>query len=496
MKTEICIPITAKTVEKAIEDLKEAEKIVDLVELRIDYIKNIDNEKLEKLIQSKKNKIIVTCRSKSLGSNFKGNEKERIDLLKKAVELDADLIDIELESGNGTIKGLIKNKNKTRIIVSHHNSKETPKLEELNDKYSEIKKLNPDIVKIVTNAKSVNDNFKIFRLLKGKNDLIAFCMELRGHISRILAPKYGSLVTFASSGNEKESAPGQITIDEMKNVYNIDSIDKDTKVVGIIGEFAEDSMSKYMHNPSFKEEKLNYVYVPFKVEKEELKEFIKNMREFNFRGSSVTIPHKVEVMKYIDEVDDTAEKVGAVNTLVENDGKLNGYNTDYYGAVQALKEKTPLKEKEVFVIGTGGAGRAVVYGLKKENAEVTVTDINAGKAKLLAKEFDVKFENIEKMEELVKKNEIIINATSVGMTPNINESIIKEKDLVKGTLIMDVVYNPVNTKFVQHAKNAGCKTVTGDRMLIHQAIGQFKLWTGKEPDFKLMESALLKHVNR
>ena len=249
-----------------------------------------------------------------------------------------------------------------------------------------------------------------------------------------------------------------------------------------------------MHNSNFKEKKLNYVYVPFKVRKEELEEFIKNMRNFNFRGSSVTIPHKVEVMEYLDEIDDTAEKIGAVNTLVNDNGKLYGYNTDYYGAVQALKEKTPLKEKEVFMIGTGGAGRAIVYGLKKENAKVTVTDINASKAKLLAKEFDVKFKDIEKIEELARKNEIIINATSVGMTPNINESIIKEKDLVKEKLIMDVVYNPVNTKLVQHAKKVGCKTVSGDRMLIHQAIGQFKLWTGKEPDFKLMESVLLEQI--
>jgi len=494
MKTKVCIPITADNIQQAISDIKEAEKLADLIELRIDYIKNINNEKLKKLLEKASKKVIVTCRPKSLCGNFKGNENKRIDLLKKAIGLNADLIDIEIESNKDTIKNMIENKSNSKVIVSHHNLKETPSLNNLNKIYNEIKKLNPDLIKIVANANSINDNFEIFRLLKGKNNLIAFCMGLRGQISRILAPKYRSIITFASLKENKESAVGQITIDEMKNVYNIDLINNKTNVLGIIGEVAENSMSKYMHNANFKEKNLDYVYMPFKVRKQELEEFIKNMREFDFRGSSVTIPHKVEVMKHIDEIDDTAEKIGAVNTIVNDNGKLSGHNTDYYGAIQALKEKTTLKEKKVFVMGAGGAGRSIVYGLKKENAEITVTDIITSKAELLAKEFDIKSENIEKMKESVKNNEIIINATGVGMSPNINESIIKEEYLVKGKLIMDIVYNPAETKLIKQARKAKCKAITGDKMLIHQAIGQFKLWTGKEPDFKLMETSLLKQM--
>lgn len=494
MKTEICIPITAKTIDEALIELKEAEKFVDLIELRTDYIAGIDENKLKKLLENKTKKIIVTCRAKGSNGNFEGNEEERINLLKKAIELDANFIDVEIESNNKEIVNIINNKKNSKIIVSYHSLKETPSLNNLNTKYNEIKKLSPDLIKIVTNANSINDNFRIFNLLNGKNDLIAFCMGLRGQISRILAPKYGSAITFASLKENKESAAGQISIKEMKNVYNIDMINNGTKILGVMGEFAENSMSKYMHNAAFKENNLNFIYMPFKVRKEELEGFIKNFREFNFKGSSVTIPHKVDITEYIDGIDDTAEKIGAVNTLVNDNGKLSGYNTDYYGAVQALKEKTQLSNKKVLVIGAGGGARAVIYGLKKENAEITITNRTINNAESLAKEFNVNFDDIKNMEKLIENNEIIINTTGVGMNPNINESIIKENDFSEGKLVMDIVYKPTNTKLISLAKKANCNIITGDRMLIYQAIGQFKLWTGHEIGFKLMESSLSRYT--
>ena len=494
MKTEVCIPITAETAEEAIKDMKQAEKLADLVELRIDFIKNIDENKLKKLLKSKKKKIIVTCRPKNLGGNFEGSEKEKINLLKKAIGLNADYIDIEIESNNKDIKNIIGNKKNTKIILSHHNLKETPSLKELGKKYNEIKKLNQDLIKIVTTANSINDNFTIFKLLKDKNDLIAFCMGIRGQISRILAPKYGSRITFAALKEGKESASGQISIGEMKNVYNIDLINNETKSVGVIGEFAENSMSKYMHNASFREKKLDFIYMPFKVKKDELKEFINNLRKFSFAGASVTIPHKVEVMKCLDKIDETAKQIGAANTIVSKNGNLVGYNTDYYGAVEALKEKTNLKNKKALVVGAGGGARAVVYGLKKENVGITIINRTIEKARILAKEFNVKFDGMENIKQLVKNNEIIINTTSVGMAPNTNESIINGNDLIKGKLVMDLVYKPSETKLIKLARKSKCSVITGNKMLIYQAIGQFKLWTGQEPSFSSMESALKRHL--
>lgn len=496
MSCEICIPITATNVEHATEDIKLAEKLSNLIELRIDCIKDIDREKLKKLLENKTKKAIVTCRPKNLCGKFENSEKERINLLKHALELNAEFIDIEIESDKKKLVPIIKNKKNARIIVSYHNFRETPPLEELNKKYNEIKKFKPDLIKVVTNANSINDNFTIFRLLEGKKDLIAFCMGIRGHISRILAPKYRSAMTFASLKEGKESASGQISIEEMKNTYNLDLLNPSTGILGVIGEFAENSMSKYMHNTSFKAKKLNFVYMPFKVREEELGSFMKNFREFGFRGSSVTIPHKIGITKYLDEIDGTAEEIGAANTIINKNGMLIGYNTDYYGAVEALKEKTPIKGKKILVIGAGGASRAIIYGLKKEGAKITLINRTGEKAKNLADEFGVERDSFDNKKTLVKNADIVINATSTGMEPNTNESIINENDLARGKIIMDIVYKPAKTKLIKAARKIGCKTVTGDRMLLYQAIGQFKLWTGQQPDFRLMENSLLKQIQK
>ena len=282
----------------------------------------------------------------------------------------------------------------------------------------------------------------------------------------------------------------------MKNVYNIKLIDEKTQPIGVIGSLAENSMSKYMHNACFKAKRANFVYMPFKVAEGELEEFMGNFRKFGFKGASVTIPHKLEVMDYIDKIDNTAKKIGAVNVLNSENGKIVGYNSDCYGAIEALKEKTPLKNKKILVIGAGGAARAIIYGLKQENSLVTVVNRTIDNAQSLAKEFEVECEEIGKMRELIKNNEIIINTTSVGMSPKPDESVISEKDMAGGKIVMDIVYKPIETKLIKIARKAKCMTITGDRMLAYQAIMPFRIWTKKEAGFNLMENALLGQIRK
>ncbi|MBN2421855.1 shikimate dehydrogenase [Candidatus Woesearchaeota archaeon] len=494
METKICIPITAKTAEQALKELRQAEKLADITELRIDYIKNIDEIKLKNILKKKTKKVIVTCRPDFEGGYFTGRETERFGLLKKAIKLSADYVDIEFKSNKDFIKELIKNKKSSKIIVSYHNFSRTPDLGFLKKLKQEIKKLNPDLIKIITFAESINDNFKIFELLKDSEDLISFCMGLRGQISRILAKKYGSCLTYASLTPGKESASGQLTIDELSKLYNFDMQNKDTKILGVIGEFAENSKSKFMHNPNFKIHNLNFVYIPFKVRPEELPCFMENFRKFDFRGSAVTVPHKEKIFGSIDVLDDTAKKIGASNTLAVKNKKIIGFNTDYYGAAKALKEVTEIKGKNILVLGAGGAARAVLYSLCKENSFVTIINRTKEKAVKLASEFHVKFNDMNNIKRLITKSDIIINTTSVGMNPRPDASLINKDDLLPGKIVMDIVYNPVKTRLIKYAEEKGCTTVTGDRMLIYQAIGQFELWTGVRPDFKSMELNLNKHL--
>ncbi len=495
-RTKICIPIIAKKVSNALNDLKAARKRCDIVELRIDFIKDIDENKLKTLLKGAKKDIIISCRKENDKGKFNGKEQERIHLLRTAINLSAGYIDIEYDAGEKIIKDLIRNKKDTKIIISYHNFKYTPKTEELERIYYKIKELNPDLVKIVTFAGSLNDNFRVFELLRGKKDLISFCMGIKGQISRVICAKYGSLLTYASIEKNKGSASGQITAEELIKEYNFYMLDKNTKILGVIGEHAENSKSRFMHNSMFKIKGFNAVYHPFKLESHELEEFIKRFKEDYFIGAAVTVPHKVTIMKYLDRIDETAKKIGAVNTIVNKNKELVGYNTDYYGAVMALKEKTELKGKRVLVIGAGGAARAVIYGLRKEGCELTIVNRTIERAKMLAEEFNVKFDDIIFLTQIIHDNEIIINTTSVGMKPNEKESVIEEKQIASGKIMMDIVYSPIKTKLIKLAQNKGCKTITGERMLIYQAIKQFELWTGKKAEFKVMEKALLNQIKQ
>jgi len=493
MKTRICAVITADSIEGALNDMEKAESS-DLIELRLDFIKDIDEKKINELIYDKKQKIIATLRPAKFGGLFKGEETERLELLKVAINNNADFIDVEFQSE--IMNQIIKNKKSSKIIISHHDFKETQSLEKLESIYNQISKLSPDFVKIVTTANSINDNFVIFDLLKGKNNLIASCMGQKGEISRILAPKFGSAIAYCSLGKNKESASGQITVEEMKNLYHVDLINPQTNVIGIISEFAENSMSKYMHNPNFVKNNVNFVYVPFKVSSNELKEFMENIKIFNFKGAAVTIPHKESIINLIHNVDETADEIGAVNTLVRDDRKTIGYNTDYYGAVESLKEKMNPKGKKVLVIGAGGAARAVVYGLKKEGAEITIVNRTENKAKELAGQFNVDFDKMENIKSLARQADVIINATSLGMAPFEDGCALKEDELEEGKVVMDVVYKPVITKLIKLAQKKKCKTITGDRMLIYQAVRQFELWTGINPGFEEMEKELTKQIKK
>ncbi|MBU0757836.1 MAG: shikimate dehydrogenase [Nanoarchaeota archaeon] len=482
--TKICISIVAETVESIYEKTKTALRLADLVEVRLDHVRDIKKEDIIKILVKSPENIIVACRSISCGGNYGGDEESRMALLFEAIERGAGYIDIEIESSKQDVMEIISKakERKTKIILSHHDFKKTPKFNELQKSYDEMNSFQPDMIKIATFAESINDCFKIFELLKGKENFIAIAMGVRGWMTRILAQKYGSAITYASLEPGNASAPGQITFDELVNLYDFKGQNKDTKVLGVIGEHAENSKSKFLHNPNFRRLGLNYVYFPMKVRPSELAEFMHNFRMLGFAGSAVTVPHKEKIVDFIDGLDETAEKIGATNTLVVREEKILGFNTDYIGALEALKEKTSLQSKKALVIGAGGAARAIIYALKKEGCEITIVNRTLDKAKALAEEFETDCDEISELRQLIRKSDIIINTTSVGMNQNPEESLVPEEFFTGKQIVMDIVYNPIETKLIRYARIRGCQTITGDRMLMYQAIGQFKHWTGKNLD--------------
>lgn len=265
-------------------------------------------------------------------------------------------------------------------------------------------------------------------------------------------------------------------------------IDNETKIVSSIA-IKQSKLGAAMHNSAYQYFGLNFIYIPLTVS--DCKCAVAGIRALNFRGSAVSMPHKQEVMKYLDKIDPIAKKIGAVNTVSNDNGILMGYNSDWIGAMDALKKVCNLQNKIVVLIGAGGAARAIAYGLKENGAKAIIFNRTPEKAEILANEFDLEFggsiEEIQKLEDY----DILINATSTGFYPNVDESIVDESALKKNKIVMDVVFNPLETPLLKFAKNKNCKVVPGYRMLIYQALFQFELFTGKKVPFKIMEKALI-----
>lgn len=256
-----------------------------------------------------------------------------------------------------------------------------------------------------------------------------------------------------------------------------------------IGYPIRSSKSPSLHTVAYKALKIEdqFVYIRAEVKPENLKMAMEGVRGFGIRGVSVTMPHKQEVMKYLDELDETAKVIGAVNTIVNKDGKLIGYNYDWVGAVKPLEKRTSLRGKKIAVLGAGGAARAVVFGLTKSGAKVKIFNRLIDKAKVLAKEFNAIVGDLSKIEE-ISEMDIIVNATSVGM--NEDKSPIDKSLIKKNQIVFDVVYSPLKTKLLKDAKSQGAEIIYGTEMLLYQAVEQFKLYTGLDAPIEEMRKVL------
>ncbi|MCR4290703.1 MAG: shikimate dehydrogenase [Candidatus Scalindua sp.] len=483
----ICIPITARSTEDTVSGMVLASKYADIVELRIDYIPELQNALtcIEKILQSKTKPVIITNRPEREGGKFNGSEQDRLHLLQKAIDLGADYVDIEYDSIEQ-----ITRRNSSKIIISHHNFKETP--HNLSKIYNDICQHKPDIVKIVTYANDITDNIRIFELLKSaKVSAISFCMGELGNISRILTSKFGGLLTFASLEKGKESAPGQLTVNELSKMYHFKDINKETKLYGIIGNPVSHSMSPAIHNAAFIEKGLNNVYVPLKIT--DIGTFMKEYRKIDFHGFSVTIPHKESVLPFLDDIDLTAKRIGAINTIVNQNGKLTGYNTDCMAAVMGLESSLKeanktLNNKKISIIGAGGAARAIAFGLKEKGCDITIFNRTIERAEKLSNEVKCRFGSFKKIHKL--DSDILINTTSIGMFPNVDQTPVPDNILKEGMIVFDAVYNPIETRLLREANGKGCHTINGLSMFINQAAEQFRLWTNIDPPVELMTNVV------
>lgn len=275
-------------------------------------------------------------------------------------------------------------------------------------------------------------------------------------------------------------------------------IDGRTRVVCLLGDPVEHSLSPAIHNACFKKMGLNYVYVAFRVEREALRKAIEGMKALNIVGANVTMPHKTEALNYLDEVSEDAMRIGAVNTIVNRNGVLIGFNTDGVGALKSVERFTSIDGARIIVLGTGGAARSIISSLLEKASKIVVLGRRVEKAVELANRFGGKVsgKSIKELDDELRRANMLVNATPVGMEPNIEESLVPRRLLRRDLIVFDVVYKPVKTKLLRDAEDAGCLTIDGLWMLVYQAAESFKIWTGRKPSVEYMREVALKELSK
>jgi shikimate dehydrogenase len=264
------------------------------------------------------------------------------------------------------------------------------------------------------------------------------------------------------------------------------NIDQHTDLYAVVGSPIGHSLSPTMHNNAFSAAGLNAIYLAF--ETKDVEGCIQGMRALGIKGMSVTLPHKSAVIPLLDEVDDLAGKIGAVNTVVNENGRLIGYNTDTVGALRALEEKVELSKKTCLMIGAGGAARAIGFMLAEKGVALKVSNRSVERGEVLAQSLACPFIPLDELQEPIA--DLLIQTTPVGMSPQKEECLVPKQILQKGMVVMDIVYNPLETMLLRVAKARGCVTINGLRMFIHQGAEQFRLWTGLEPPIRAMTHAV------
>ncbi len=280
-------------------------------------------------------------------------------------------------------------------------------------------------------------------------------------------------------------------------------ISSSTKTVGLIGNPVEHSISPSIHNSAFEDLGLDYVYLTFQVEEEFVEEALNGIKSLEIEGVNVTIPHKSKVMKYLDEINETAKKIGAVNTIKRKNHRLKGFNTDGEGVLRALREKIDkIEKKNILLLGAGGAARAIAFKLTETGANLTISNRTGSKAKNLAEEIEkVTGKEIGQipqeedfLQDKIEDSDILINSTSVGMHPNVEDTIVESDLMCEDLTVMDIVYNPPKTRLLKEAEKAGADTISGLGMLVHQGAASFEIWTGKKAPVETMRKSAKKAI--
>jgi 3-dehydroquinate dehydratase/shikimate dehydrogenase len=449
----LCVPLTPKKLDDIFAaDLAGA----DLVEVRLDYLTD-PRESIHTRWDRLPVPVIATCRGKERGGQFDGSIEEETRILEHAARNGAQFVDIDYR--------FAKPMSGAEVIGSFHDFAATPS--DVDSILERACASSAQIAKVATFVNSWSDNRRLLSLSTRTwpKPVIVAGMGDIGQMTRVIGVSRGSFLTYAAAPSTTGSAPGQIGIREMHDVYRFRRVKKTTKLIGIVGNPVGHSLSPNIHNRAFEALNLDFVYLKFPTP--DVKDFFENAREIGIEGFSVTIPHKTAVIPFLDEQTAEARKVGAVNTVVWREGKWIGDNTDVYGVEAALASASfDPADKTVVILGAGGASKAAVVAVRGAK-KVTVLprqDVpNAGDYRC----------------------DLLINATPIGMYPMVDASPVH--GTIPANAVFDMVYNPPITRLLRSAADQGKTVIQGTTMFLAQAARQFEIWTGHRAPAEVFE---------
>lgn len=490
MKQKYCLPIIKPKTTQILEIIFQ-NKSYDFFEIWLDYIEDLNLDFIINLMESYGEKLIFLFRRQNLETP-KMNFKKRIEIIELLRGSDCS-VDLDFFSQQNEVEYLGKNAPGINLILSYHNYKETPSDQELEKIIELMTKKRAKVYKIATFCRENSDAIRLIDLnisLKEKGiNCIVLGMGKKGSVTRIAGAVLENPFIFAPVSNKEQSASGQFTNNELEKIL------KNLKVCFFLADPVLHSLSPQMHTAGYIAlgQENNFLYLRKKVKSDDLKKTVNQLKkDSNFKGASISSPHKIEIMKHLDKIDETAKKIGAVNTIVKDKDLLIGYNTDYLGILSPIKKKiSNLRGKSAAVIGAGGAARAAVYALTSEGCNVVIFNRDIRKAQKLALDFNCNFESLKNIHSL-SNFDIIVNATKVGMDPQ-DKSIIPQKLIKQNQVIFDVVYlkDSKETDLIKEAKKQEAKTISGMEMLLFQGVAQFELFTNRKAPIEAMRKALI-----
>ena len=451
---------------------RDAASSADLVELRLDHVRDLD---VAGAMADRRSPVIVTCRARWEGGQFKGSEEERRKILECALRLGAEYVDVEFNAAFA--RDLIAATGGKRIVVSTHDFEGVP--DDLVDRLRAMRAMGAEVSKVAVMARSLSDNLHLLALERAANTVL-IAMGPAGSPTRVLASHFHSQWSYAGDGH----APGQIPAERMVDEFGFRRITDRTDIYGIVGSPLTHTASPAMHNAAFRASGVDAVYLALVASSAE--DFVAFAAALGVKGASITIPYKVDLFQRADHVDDLARRVGAVNTYRREGLSWAARNTDVSGFLAPLAGRLDLKRTRAAVLGTGGAARAVTVALASAGSAVTVYGRSRAKADAVAQTAGAA---AAVFPVLPDSWDLLVNTTPLGMHPNVDESPFEGP--FDGRLVYDLVYNPSQTRLLRTAAAAGCETIGGLEMLIAQAEEQSEWWIGRRPPAGLMREAAM-----